>query len=171
MKRLSVPLAAVVLLIAACTSSEKKLAEHNEADVSFVQEVFAHNKRGLQLVELGLEHADTTDAKEVASRVKKKIEEENKTLEELMKHWHVEPGHHHPEKLPEEKVKKLEETHGTAFDKLFLEELVEHHREGLPAAEKEVEEGKNEEATKLAGELVRGLPKEISLARQVIIGL
>lgn len=173
MKRLAAVLALLALTAAACTSKEE-VKKHNEEDVAFVQAMIPHAEQAIHMTELAKEHANSPDVEKLASTIKTKQEEEIKTMETLLHEWGLkkEEGHAmHPGMLSEQQLQELEHTEGVAFDKLFLNRMIEHHEGAIHMAEEAEHKGENKEVKKLAAEIKRGRETEITDMEQMLVGL
>ena len=166
----------VLAIVAGACKSEEEVKKHNEEDVALVQAMIPHHEQAIHMTELADEHANSPDVKKLASTIKTKQEEEIKTMETLLHEWgqHKEGGHggaQHPGMLSEQQLKKLEETEGVAFDKLFLTNMIEHHKGAIHMAEEAEHKGENKEVKKLAAEIVRGQEHEITDMEEMLVGL
>ncbi|MDQ3570620.1 MAG: DUF305 domain-containing protein, partial [Actinomycetota bacterium] len=65
----------------------------------------------------------------------------------------------------------LEEAKGVEFDKLFLEDMIEHHKGAITLAEKAEHDGENKEVKKMAAEIKRGQEHEIEEMEKELVGL
>ncbi len=173
MKRLVAVVAVLGLALAACASKEEA-KKHNEADIEFVQGMIPHHQQALKMSELAAKHANSPDVKTIASTITTKQEEEIKTMETLLHEWEVKVDMgtmQHPGMLSEAQLKKLEETEGVEFDKLFLKDMVEHHEGAITMAEEAEHKGENKEVKKLAAEIKRGQEREIEEMEKELVGL
>lgn len=176
MKRLAAMLAVLAVATVACKSKEEA-KKHNEEDVAFVQAMIPHSEQAIHMAELADEHANSPDVKKLASTIKTKQEEEIKTMETLLHEWgqQKEGGHgehaQSPGMLSDQELKELEETEGVAFDKLFLEQMIEHHEGAIHMAEEAEHKGENKEVKKLAAEIVRGNETTITDMEEMLVGL
>lgn len=179
MKRLVSVLACLVLGLSACGSKEEA-KKHNEADVEFVQGMIPHHEQAIHMSELAEKYANSPDAKRIASAITTKQEEEIKTMEKLLEEWGLEKegeGHDahggamNPGMLSDQQVRELEETRGVEFDKLFLKDMVQHHKGAISMAEEAEEKAENKEVEKLASEIKRGQEHEIEEMEKALVGL
>lgn len=177
MKRVATTVAVMALALAACSSKEEA-KKHSEADVEFVQAMIPHHEQAIHMAELAAEHANSPDTKTIASTIKTKQEEEVKTMETLLHEWGMEKeaaGHGaiHPGMLTEQELKELEEARGVEFDKLYLEQMIKHHKGAITLAEEYEHEhkGENKEIEKLAAEIKRGQEREIEEIERELVGL
>ncbi len=181
MKRVATMLTVVGLLLTACGSKEEA-KKHNPADITFVQGMIPHHEQALEMSELAIKHAVSPDVETIASTIKTKQEEEIKTMETLLHEWGVkkEAGGHdahgggkalEPGMLSEEQIKELEEAKGVEFDKLFLKDMIEHHKGAITMAEEAEHDGENKEVEKLAAEIKRGQEHEIEEMEKELVGL
>lgn len=125
---------------------------HTAADVRFMRDMIPHHQQALDMAELVIERTGSNELIELARR----IESSQKDEIEFMLGWlrergeplperdwraHVMPAdddhhHHHAHHGMEgmatpEQMDELAEARGEAFDRLFLELMIEHHRGAL----------------------------------------
>ncbi len=177
MKRLFAVLAVFGLLAMACgddgaTSSASK--EHNQADVSFVTGMIPHHEQAVTMSEYASTRAASPKVKDIANRIEGAQEAEINQMKGLLKGWGVEApgGEHgghggamaggHPGMLTAEQLDELESAKGQAFDRLFVQGMIAHHRGAVTSSEKELSEGQSAEAKKLAQSIIAAQKTEIA---------
>lgn len=127
--------------ISAAEASDLAGIRYSEADVRFMQGMISHHAQALEMTEL-LETRTESDAmRQTARRIDLSQEDEI----EMMQDWLRERGQevtaidaHHapgamrmPGMLSDEEMESLADADGVAFDRLFLELMIEHHRGAL----------------------------------------
>jgi uncharacterized protein (DUF305 family) len=65
-------------------------------------------------------------------------------------------------------MRQLEAATGDAFDRLFLTQMIEHHRGALTMAKTEQSTGKNPEALALAGRIITTQTDEIASMEKML---
>ena len=131
--------------ISATEASDLAAIRYSEADVRFMQGMIPHHAQALEMTAL-LETRTTSDAmRQMAQRIELSQEDEI----EMMQEWLRERGqtvtatdaHHVPGWMPmpgmltPEEMDQLEAAAGVAFDRLFLELMIKHHRGALTMVE------------------------------------
>lgn len=127
-------------------------ATFTEADVRFMQGMIPHHKQALQMTALVHEHATTNAVRQMALRMEISQRDEIK----LMEDWLTDRGqpiempmgnmdgmHHHmvgglhvmPGMLTAEQMEALSNARGIAFDRLFLEGMIQHHQGAIDMVE------------------------------------
>ena len=127
--------------ISAAEASDLAGIRYSEADVRFMQGMISHHAQALEMTEL-LETRTESDAmRQTARRIDLSQEDEI----EMMQDWLRERGQevtaidaHHapgamrmPGMLSDEEMESLADADGVAFDRLFLELMIKHHRGAL----------------------------------------
>ena len=131
--------------ISAAEASDLAGIRYSEADVRFMQGMISHHAQALEMTEL-LEARTESDAmRQTARRIELSQEDEI----EMMQDWLRDRGQevtaidaHHapgamrmPGMLTDEEMEGLADADGVAFDRLFLEGMIKHHRGALTMVE------------------------------------
>jgi uncharacterized protein (DUF305 family) len=135
-------------------------AEHNDADVRYLQMMVAHHQQGLQMVRLAGSDATRPEIKVLAEAVDVTQSDELTMMTSWLKGWSAaetvdhEPGAHAdhgglPATGPEE-IAALRKATGGAFDTTFLNLFVAHQHNAVEMAALETEKGANAEAKAFA---------------------
>jgi uncharacterized protein (DUF305 family) len=128
--------------------------QYSAADVRFMQDMIPHHRQALDMSALVAERTQRPELIELARRIDSSQRDEINFMEDWLRrldqplpdahaHHHAHHhGHHHtmagmatPEQMAE-----LEASRGEAFDRLFLELMIEHHRGALKMVEQLLEE-------------------------------
>lgn len=118
--------------------------EFNEADVAFMQMMVPHHAQAIVMADLAEEHARSDRVRELAARIRaaqgpeilmmaawlKERDMAVPTAAEDPSEWdHSQHGHHGMVgMLTEAQMEKLGRARGAAFDRLFLEAMIQHHQ-------------------------------------------
>lgn len=118
--------------------------EFNEADVAFMQMMVPHHAQAIVMAELAEEHARSDRVRELAARIRAAqgpeilmmaawLEQRDMavpTAAEDPGEWdHSQHGHNGMVgMLTEAQMEKLERARGAAFDRLFLQAMIQHHQ-------------------------------------------
>lgn len=131
------------ITVAAATDLSK--VQYNAADARFMQGMIGHHAQAVEMVALIPERSSSAMMKLLGMRIDVSQTDEM----DLMRHWledrglpPPDPHAHHmhgatlmPGMLTPEEMKRLTEAKGPAFDRLFLEGMIKHHRGALTMVE------------------------------------
>jgi uncharacterized protein (DUF305 family) len=124
-------------VIEASEASDLSKVRFTDADVRFMQGMIAHHAQALEMTEL----LKTRSKRETMHKLAQRIELSQADEIRMMQQWlrvrgqdvpspgaHTTHGMHlMPGMLSPEQMKQLEEASGPAFDRLFLEFMIQHH--------------------------------------------
>ena len=115
--------------------------QHTAADVRFMQGMIGHHAQALDMTTMVPARSSREDMGMLALRITLSQEDEIKMMEGWLEvrdeevpgvHDHNEPGATlMPGMLTAEEMSRLEEATGAAFDRLFLEFMIQHHEGAL----------------------------------------
>ena len=128
-------------VISASDASDLAGIRYSEADVRFMQGMISHHAQALEMTEL----LDTRTESDAMRQTARRIELSQEDEIEMMQDWLRERGQevtaidaHHapgamrmPGMLSDEEMESLADADGAAFDRLFLELMIKHHRGAL----------------------------------------
>ena len=131
--------------ITAAEASDLAGIRFTEADVMFMQGMISHHAQALEMTAL----LDTNTASDAMRATARRIELSQEDEIEMMQDWLRERGQeatavdaHHaegfqpmPGMLTAEEMASLADAEGVAFDRLFLELMIEHHRGAITMVE------------------------------------
>ncbi len=131
--------------ISAAEASDLAGIRYSEADVRFMQGMISHHAQALEMTELLDTRTESDAMRQTARRIDLSQEDEI----EMMQDWLRERGQevtaidaHHapgamrmPGMLTDEEMESLAAADGAAFDRLFLELMIKHHRGALTMVE------------------------------------
>lgn len=175
-------LAAAPLALAACSEDAPDATSHNEADVTFAQEMIPHHQQAVEMAALAGDRAADPEVRELAADIEAAQEPEIETMTGWLEAWdedvptgsmdHGDMGHGSSDAMPgmmtAEEMADLEQAAGTEFDRMFLEMMVEHHSGALEMARTEQAEGENPDALALAEKIEADQEAEIAEMQQLL---
>lgn len=197
MKRFFTVLAALTLVAATCGTTDtdtgteagtgSDTAEHNDADIAFLQGMIPHHQQAITMSELAMENTDNAEVLDLAERISSAQEPEIEQMESLLATWGVEPegdmegmgggghgghgdggGGGHPGMLTDDQLDELAEAEGAEFDRLFLTGMIEHHQGAVTSSETVLEEGASEEVKQLARDIIEVQEAEIAEMEELL---
>ena len=157
--------------------------EHNNADVTFAQGMIPHHAQAIEMSDLLLAKDGVDPAvEELAQDIKSAQAPEM----EQMTGWLVGWGEDVPSiesmggldtggmdmggMMSEEDMTALEDASGEDASRLFLEQMIVHHRSAVMMAEMELEAGLNEDAKALAKQIIESQTSEITTMTELLGG-
>ncbi|PSK95996.1 uncharacterized protein (DUF305 family) [Murinocardiopsis flavida] len=169
------------LLLSACggaaeddpapAAESKQSARHNKADVEFAQMMIPHHEQAVEMAELAETRAGA-DVRSLAKEIDKAQGPEIKQLTGMLESWGEEPlesmDHSMDGMLTDAQMTELEQADGDAFDKAFVDSMIEHHEGAVDMAQSELDDGENPEAKKLAEDIVSTQNDEITRMRELL---
>ncbi|UOY00141.1 DUF305 domain-containing protein [Blastococcus sp. PRF04-17] len=168
------------------TSADEDAA-FNDADVTFAQGMIPHHEQAIEMAQMASERAQDPRVLDLASRIEAAQQPEIDTLTGWLEEWGVEGDgrggmdhggmggmggiDHGGGMMSEEDMNALMAASGAAFDRLFLEQMIEHHTGAVEMAVTESAEGRNRDAVAMA-EMIRDTQTdEIAEMRQLLTEL
>lgn len=158
--------------------------EHNDADVSFAQNMIVHHQQAIEMSDIVIEKAENPDVKALAERIKGAQTPEIEILRTWLEEWGEEEtpsndaghggmdmGGDDATMMTEDEMAELEAAEGAALDKMFLEMMIRHHEGAISMAEAEVEDGEYPDAIELAEKIVDDQSAEIDEMKALLTKL
>lgn len=160
-------------------------AEHNDADVEFAQMMIPHHEQAVEMAEMALENSESDAVNELATRIKEAQGPEIATMKGWLEDWDeplqadsggmggMDMGGDDSSgegMMSDDDMEEMESASGAAFDKLFLEGMIAHHKGAVAMAEIELEEGEFPDALALAKEVVDAQEAEITEMESLLAG-
>ncbi|MEV4002768.1 DUF305 domain-containing protein [Actinomadura sp. NPDC049753] len=156
---------------------------HNGQDVMFAQMMIPHHRQAIEMADLAATRASSAEVKTLAADIKKAQGPEIQQLGAWLKSWGTPVpspgttgmgGMHHggtdgmDGMMSEKDMKELEAAKGAAFDKAFLEMMIEHHEGAVAMAKAEQSSGQFPPAKQMAANIVSSQTAEIAKMRSLL---
>ncbi|MFI2368074.1 DUF305 domain-containing protein [Streptomyces sp. NPDC018833] len=160
-------------------SAEMTARHHNGTDVTFAQHMIMHHRMAIAMSDMAASHGASNQVKALAVKIKKAQQPEIETLSRWLRTWGQKPPQgmemdHGKDSSPMAKMMHhmrmddLDGASGKAFDTMFLNMMIMHHRGAVDMARMEQKEGAHEPARKLAGEIVTAQTAEIAQMEKML---
>lgn len=153
-------------------------AEHNDADITFINAMSPHHEGAVAMAQLAATRAGNAEVKALAGRIVAAQGPELDRMKSMAAAWNVEmmAGDHGMTggSLSMDMAADtaaLEPLSGTAFDRAFLTRMIAHHEGALPMARADLSDGVNPQAKALAQSIVTAQEAEILLMEQLLTQL
>lgn len=180
--------------LAACGGGDDSAAQpganasFNLVDVGFAQQMIPHHSQAVKMAALAATRAKDPKVKKLAAQIVSAQGPEIETMQGFLESWgeplvpnmaDMEHSSMSPEDMSamtsgsmpgmatDNDLARLSTAKGAAFDRLFLQLMLEHHRAALEMAQKEQTEGRSEPVTALAEEIVTTQNAEITRMRKL----
>lgn len=153
---------------------------HNTADVSFATDMIPHHAQALEMAKMALTKAINPQVKQLAQAIQGEQTPEISKMTGWLKGWnkpvpdtsmggmHMGHGKNMPGMMSSADMAKLAAATGSAFDKLFLTQMITHHDGAVTMANTELGDGQNGDAKTLARSIIAGQSKEITQMKQLL---
>lgn len=179
----------------AAPSSAADMGEHNAADMTFAQEMISHHSQAITMSNILLDKNDINpEVVRLAQQIKAAQQPEIDQMKSWVTTWgasmssssqghdmgqmsageSMSPsmgGHDMPGMMTEQQLQQLREAQGTAAARLYLTQMIEHHRGAVAMAKTEIQDGKNPEAIALARKIISDQESEIAEMQRLLAGL
>jgi len=189
---------AAAALVAACSSGEShssmsdtskqtipESANFNATDVGFAQGMIPHHVQAVEMADLALEKSTNADVLALAKQIKASQNPEIQTMSGWLQSWGQKVpstdsmsggGHDMTDMggmmmdgmMTEADMEKLESSSGTAFDRLWMELMIQHHEGAVRMSEDELKDGKNPDVKALSQTIVTSQQAEISTMNSLL---
>lgn len=178
-------------LIVACGSESRaplSATKHNDADVSFAQDMVQHHAQALAMVNLTAERPVEPEFEALASRIREAQAPEIETMVDWLDEWgeevpetsndheHADMGTmpHGSEDMPgmmsADEMADLEDAADADFQELWLELMIRHHEGAIEMSGTEVDEGRFKPAVDLAESIIDAQTEEIDEMKMLLSG-
>lgn len=156
---------------------------HNEADVTFTQNMVVHHEGAIVMANLAGRTASTAEVKTLADRIAAAQEPEILEMQSWLVAWGAQSaadvdmdgmemdGMDMGGLSQEEAMAELKAVTGTEFDRRFLELMVEHHEGAIEMSQSQLAAGGNPGALELAQSIMDAQEAEITEMEQLLQGL
>ncbi|MDG3015350.1 DUF305 domain-containing protein [Speluncibacter jeojiensis] len=152
-------------------------AAHNEADVMFASMMVPHHQQAIDMTAMVNGRTQNAELIELARKIDAAQGPEIEQMSAWLKQWNAQPGAmdhssmgHGDGMMTPEQIDSLHQLTGPAFDKAWLEMMIEHHQGAVDMARTELAQGQNPDAKKLAQSIIDGQEAEIGQMKQMLAG-
>ena len=148
----------------------------NDADVAFLEQMVPHHRQALDMTALAASRAETPEVRALAARIEAAQSPEILVMASWLTDYGLEvpDGHVHHEMagmLTDQQMADLAQAEGPAFDRLFLEGMVQHHQGAVDMALVVLDEGEALRVNELAGDVNASQSAEIARMEALLAAL
>ena len=162
-------------------SSSVAAQQHNQADVTFAQQMIPHHQQAIEM-------SDTVLAKQgidarvidMANRIKAAQGPEIQQMQSWLSQWGVPTmpmtpgsmaGHDVSGMMSEQDMNDLKSADGVEASKLFLTQMIAHHQGAITMGTDEIKNGQYPPAVSMAQSIVTGQQQEITEMQGILASL
>lgn len=148
-------------------SSTAPAANFNDADVMFLQMMYPHHAQAVEMAKLVPTRSQNQQVKDLASAIENAQAPEMQQMTTLLAGFgkpapSATMSHSMPGLMTPQQMTELTGLSGAAFDKMWLQMMVEHHQGAITMANDELKNGTNPDAKKMADAIIAAQQGEIT---------
>ncbi|MCC4249788.1 MULTISPECIES: DUF305 domain-containing protein [Microbacterium] len=159
------------------TATQSPGADASEADVMFLTMMIPHHQQAVEMADVLLSKSGVDErVVALAEQIKAAQQPEIEQMEGWLRDWGVSMDgmagmDHGGGMMSESDMQALEAAEGTEASRLFLQQMIEHHRGAVDMAQDEVDEGRNGDVVELARTIVDSQTAEIATMEELLATL
>lgn len=146
---------------------------HNDQDRLFASDMIPHHRQAVEMADMALTTSKDTKVRALATTIEKAQAPEIATMTGWLTGWNApvpsgsmdhmdHEGMHMQGMMSEQDMTALSKATGTAFDRMWLTMMIEHHRGAVSMAKTELSQGQNGDAKALATTIISSQNAEIA---------
>ena len=149
------------------STSAAPAANFNDADVMFLQMMYPHHAQAVEMAKLVPTRSQNQQVKDLASAIEQAQAPEMQQMTTLLAGFgkpapSATMSHSMPGLMTPQQMTELTGLSGAAFDKMWLQMMVEHHQGAITMANDELKNGTNADAKKMAEAIIAAQQGEIT---------
>ncbi|WP_111509852.1 DUF305 domain-containing protein [Mycobacterium kyogaense] len=148
-------------------------AGHNAADVTFAQQMVDRHRQAIALTDVVPQRSTNADLTALAQRIGAQQQDQINVLNVFLVQWDQPPkmgAAMGPGGQPPAVVAQLEPLQGAAFDRLWLQSMIDEHRKSIAVADTELASGANVDAKSMATMIVSTQTAELNQMTTMLEG-
>lgn len=162
--------------------------DHNQADVAFAQQMIPHHSQALEMATMVPGHDASAKVTSLAGRIDKAQGPEIAQMTGWLKSWGAAPastgmnmpgmdqgskpgmsgGPSAPGMMSADEMKMLGQAKGAAFDRRWLQMMIQHHQGAIDMASTELKQGSSADGKALAQKITAGQQAEITEMKGIL---
>jgi len=156
--------------------SPEQMGTGRDADVMFSQQMIPHHQQAVAMADLALDpaHDASPAVQDLARRIKAAQSVEIAEMTSWLEAWGADPvsghmmDHASMGMMSGDAMTALEDAKGPAFDRLWLEGMIQHHEGALMMASHIADRGEDARVQKLSGAIEQSQTAEIAEMKQLL---
>jgi uncharacterized protein (DUF305 family) len=160
----------------AMSNSSTATSDANQQDLMFAVMMKPHHEQAVEMADTILaKDGISAEVTDLATRIKAAQVPEIAQLEEWINAWGGSDSmsgmdHSMNGMMSDEDMSTLESADGSEAEKLFLEQMIEHHEGAIEMAQDEIDDGQNTDAIAMANTIVTSQTEEIVTMKDLLAG-
>jgi len=150
--------AIALLVLSACGATA---ADHNEADVTFAQQMIPHHRQAVEMATPVPQHTGNASVIALATQISQAQQPEIDQLTGWLKQWGSAEMADHGSMSGMVDTGDLGQLRDSAYDRKWLQLMVEHHRGAIEMARTELAQGSNTDAKSMAQRIADSQQAEV----------
>lgn len=161
---------------AASSAAVAPAATFNDADVMFLQMMYPHHAQAVDMSKLVRTRSQSQQVKDLATAIENAQAPEMQQMTTLLGSFgkpapSTTMAHSMPGLMTPQQMTALEGLSGTAFDKMWLQMMVEHHQGAVDMAQDELKSGTNSDVKAMAQAIITAQQGEIAKMQGMLAGM
>jgi len=158
------------------TTSVAPAVVFNDADVMFLQMMYPHHAQAVDMAKLVPTRSQNQQVKDLATAIENAQAPEMAQMTTLLASFgkpapSATMGHSMPGLMTSQQMTSLEGLSGAAFDKMWLQMMVEHHQGAIDMAQDELRDGDNPDVKKMAQSIITAQRGEIATMKGMLAAM
>ncbi|MBL1075949.1 DUF305 domain-containing protein [Nocardia sp. 2] len=160
-------------------ASATQRTDFNDADVMFLQMMYPHHAQAVEMAKLVPSRSQNQELIALAANIEAAQSPEMQQITTLLTAFgkqapsattsgHSMDGHAMDGMMTDQQMTELTAMSGTAFDKMWLQMMIEHHRGAVTMAQTELTSGVNPDSKAMAQAIVSGQQAEIDQMNRML---
>jgi uncharacterized protein (DUF305 family) len=165
------------------SNSSSSASTADAADVAFAQLMIPHHQQAIEMADLALEYAESTQVKDLATQIKGGQDPEVEQMTGWLQDWEAPTtmpsaddamrdmdmgGMGSAGMMSEQQMRALADARGAEFDQMWLQMMIAHHEGAIAMAQQVLDTTDNGEVTALAEGIVQAQLVEINTMQQLL---
>lgn len=158
------------------SASASPAADVNNADMQFTMMMIPHHEQAVEMADMVLAKADIDErVVTLAEEIKAAQAPEIELMESWLDDWGMSMGDmdgmDHGGMMSDTDMQSLEDAVGVEASRLFLEQMIVHHRGAIEMAQNEIDSGRNPDVIALAQSIIASQSTEIATMENILATL
>ncbi|MFC9893731.1 DUF305 domain-containing protein [Nocardia sp. NPDC127579] len=166
---------------APATSAPGARTDFNDADIAFLQGMYPHHAQAVEMAKLVPGRSQNPQLLALATSVEQAQSPEMQQISSLLQSFgkpvpsttgdHSGHGGSMPGMMSTEQMDALRAASGTAFDRMWMEMMIQHHQGAITMSDTEIAGGVNPDSLALARAVIAAQKAEIDTMNGMLAGL
>lgn len=147
---------------------------HNDADVTFLQDLLPHHVQTGTMTDLARTKAASSKVKALAAQIKAEQDQQITRIRDLLGAWGVpipaggSRNGQVPGMLSDQQIQQLSSASGSDFDQMFLRLMIDHQQGAIQLAQTELTQGSDPQARRIAQDTVTRQQVEVNQMQKML---